>query len=493
MRNATPIVLLLLVPSVATAKLSQHELLEMVAAGTETAVIVSLVERDCVDFEVGPEALIDLTGKVPHEVLQAAVACSSMTQTGESLDCQVYRRAAANPALSDYPFYISPNKEFPRIIYELTSGNWIDERAAAGKGGSLFKGTFRLIKEHTGKHLELERVVQSVPGFGRYEFRDHPALSTTAKMRDRQNKALLAACSSRARVQLSSTPSGATVFVDGRRVGASDIGLELLTGEHEISVELTGHATHRERITLQAGETRRLHVDLQMQAIFKVDSQPPGAVVLLGGEVEGKTPTVLILEDGEYDLELIAAGRAPHRERLVARRGETSELDAVLAELPAESYCYDVEGSGSVERSLDALAAQLVGRELNLVVPLYRVVTSTMESRLPSTHIVDGKRLLFAPKFGRKYADLPWKLLGRELKGWAFGETAVRLLHTPPGPVTVTEVSKRKSTLVLELMDDHGETNAIYFDFTRGLGQVTVDDLESAMCLPFSSYVDSAG
>ncbi len=491
MRPVISALLLFFVTSTASAKLSREQLLEMVDAGTDTALIVSLVERDCVDFEVGPEALIDLSGSIPREVLQAAVQCSSMSQTSETLNCQIYRRAAAQPALSDYPFYISPRDHYPKVIYELTSGNWIDERAAMGKGGSLFKGTFKLIKEHTGKHLELEKVIKSVPGFGRFEFRDHPALNTTAKLRNRQNTALLSACSSRARVKLTTVPEGAAVFVDGKPVGRSNLGLELLTGEHELTIELTGHASHRERIVLREGETRTLHVELDMQAVFQLTSEPAGAIVLLNGEVDGKTPTVLILEDGEYDLELIVPGREPYRETLAAMRGESRGIEAVLDEVPADDYCYDLGSSGSgglVEKSLEALAARWVGSELNLVVPLYRVVTSTMENLLPSTHVVDGKRLLFAPKFGTRYVDQPWKLQGKELKGWAFGETAVSVLMTPAGPVTVTDISRRKSTIVIELRHDNGEENAIYFDFTRDPGKITLDDLERAMCLPFSSY-----
>ncbi len=494
MHYVMSVLLVFLLPSVASAKLSRQQLLEMVEAGTDTALIVSLVERDCVDFEVGPEALIDLSGTVPREVLQAAVQCSSMTQIPESLDCQVYRRAAANPALADYPFYISPTKSFPRVIYELTSGNVIDERLAQGKGGSFFKGTFKQIKEHTSKHLELEKVIKSVPGFGRFEFRNHPRLDTTAKLRDHQNKMLLAACSSRSRVALSTVPTGATVFLDGRRVGTSDIGLEVLTGEHELVVELTGYASHTEQIVLRQGETRRVHVELDKQAVFEVDSEPAGAVVLLNGENEGRTPLALILDDGEYDLELIVPGHKPYRQTLVAMRGELHTINAVLGEVPIDSYCYDLGEStgGAVDKSLEALAAKWVGSELNLVVPLYRVVTSTMESRLPSTHVVDSKRILYAPKFGTKYADQPWKLMGRELKGWAFGETAVDVLMTPPGPVTVTEVSRRKSTIVIEVRHDSGEDNAIYFDFTGSPGKVTVDDLERAMCLPFSRHEDFA-
>lgn len=69
----------LLVPCLTAeaAPVSREQLLEMVESGVSPRVVLQLVERDCVDFEVTPEVLIELSASVPQEVLEAAIACRS--------------------------------------------------------------------------------------------------------------------------------------------------------------------------------------------------------------------------------------------------------------------------------------------------------------------------------------------------------------------------------------------------------------------------------
>lgn len=57
------------------AAMSKSQLLQLVDKGVDTALIVQLVERDCVDFEVSAEVLLELAPRVPKEVLQAAMDC----------------------------------------------------------------------------------------------------------------------------------------------------------------------------------------------------------------------------------------------------------------------------------------------------------------------------------------------------------------------------------------------------------------------------------
>ncbi|MCP3961745.1 MAG: PEGA domain-containing protein [bacterium] len=471
----------------AAAAVSRDELQEMVDSGTETGLIVALVERDCVDFEVGPEALIELSASIPREVLRAAVDCSAIATRPESKECKAYRAAAANPALADFPFWLSPTKKNPQVVYELTSGQWVDEQSAAGRGGRGFKGTFHLIREHTGKHLQLVDALNAA-GIGKFEFDDHSKLDTSAELRVRQNEAVLDACTARAKLHLTSAPEGAEVFVDGDLKGETPLELEMLSGEHRIEIASPTWAVHRETLRLREGETRSLRVQLERLARLAVSSEPAGAVVLVDGDTAGWTPTEVFVEPGDHEVELVQPRHAPHKETVSVSYGDALVIEARQMPVPEGSYCYDLAGSGPVDRGFDALSAGLVGSEMNLVVPLYMVVTSTMGRQLPSTHVVDGKRILFAPSSGKKYEDDPWALEGRELTGWAFGEFASEVLHVPPGPVTVTEVSRKKSAVVVELRHDTGEKNAIYFDFTRNLKQVGMEELAGAMCLPFSRY-----
>jgi len=468
------------------AGISLDDLVSMVESEMDPGLIVSLVERDCVDFEVGPEALIELASRVPREVLQAALDCSAAAKVPESKECRIYRAAAANPSLVNFPFFISSMSKRPLVIYWMSSGMWVDERKAAGAR----LGTFKLIKEHVGKHMELVQVLNGIPGVGAFEFHTHPHLATGEDVRTRQRQAILDACTARARLALVSEPSGSEIFIDGKLEGVTPLDLEILSGEHELVIESPTYASHVERILLREGELRRLRVELDPLARLAVSSQPLGAIVLLNGEVEGKAPIELYLESGDFDLELIQPQHRPHRQTVTVDLGELVEISPAMEEVADGSYCHDFGLSGPVERGIKPLAEALVGKEMTLTTPLYKVITSTMGSDLGATHVVDAKHMLFAAKLSRKYTDQPWELLGRELGGWAFGETASDVRRTPRGGVTITEVAKKKSSIVVHVLHDNGQKNAIYFDFTRNLKNVTVADLTEALCVVFTKHED---
>lgn len=55
--------------------ISKQQLLELVEKGVDPKLLVSLIERDCVDFQVDASAVLELADLVPAEILEAAIAC----------------------------------------------------------------------------------------------------------------------------------------------------------------------------------------------------------------------------------------------------------------------------------------------------------------------------------------------------------------------------------------------------------------------------------
>ena len=142
---------------------------------------------------------------------------------------------------------------------------------------------------------------------------------------------------------------------------------------------------------------------------------------------------------------------------------------------------------GTAKDAVDSLHDQLVGERIRLSVPLYKVVTEIMENRVAVTHVLDGRRILFEPRTGDDYVDVPWKLLGSDLGGWDFGEVGTAIHRFPPEVVTITDVDDRKGrTVQIDLRYDMGEENRIYFDFTRKLRDVSAEALEAALCRVFN-------
>jgi len=65
-------------------------------------------------------------------------------------------------------------------------------------------------------------------------------------------------------LDVDSRPRGATVFVDGRRVGTTPARLaDVTAGSHDVRIELPGYRTVRAQVTVERGRTARLAVTLE--------------------------------------------------------------------------------------------------------------------------------------------------------------------------------------------------------------------------------------
>lgn len=59
------------------------------------------------------------------------------------------------------------------------------------------------------------------------------------------------------------TPSGAGVSLDGKRLGSSNDLFEVKPGSHEIGIDLAGHRPHRKKIKIEDGQVTRIEVQLK--------------------------------------------------------------------------------------------------------------------------------------------------------------------------------------------------------------------------------------
>ncbi|MCC7344756.1 MAG: PEGA domain-containing protein [Deltaproteobacteria bacterium] len=100
-------------------------------------------------------------------------------------------------------------------------------------------------------------------------------------------------------VALSSNPKGADVFINGVRKGSAPGKWKVAAGSPlEITVSKSGLSTVTKVVTLRPGETRNLgtinlggtSADSGAAGIVVVDSNPPGAMVLLNGQPQKTTP-----------------------------------------------------------------------------------------------------------------------------------------------------------------------------------------------------------
>ena len=119
-------------------------------------------------------------------------------------------------------------------------------------------------------------------------------------------------------VDIVSTPSEATVYIDGIKLGLTPFTLdELKEGEHTIRMVKGGHIDYEEMFSLEAGETEKIVATLVRLNILSLVSTPVGATFYLNDELKGTTPVRLELQTGSYRLKLKKEGYADWEEEVL--------------------------------------------------------------------------------------------------------------------------------------------------------------------------------
>jgi tRNA A-37 threonylcarbamoyl transferase component Bud32 len=133
------------------------------------------------------------------------------------------------------------------------------------------------------------------------------------------------------KLSVTSKPNGVLVSVDGVERGKAPLELELPTGDHEITGELAGHGTDRERVKIKARKTTRVRLRLEKRGgevvvkkpdkPDKPDKPPPDPAANAPGELRvATTPSCEVIIDGK------ARGSTPVRGIMLAPGNHTVQL-----------------------------------------------------------------------------------------------------------------------------------------------------------------------
>lgn len=546
----------LFLPALSLAQVTKDQLFEMLDKGVDHDLILSLIKKDCVGFDIDAKALVELSQRVPKPILQAAMDCSksrkghaskreTRTDIPENLPCAIYKELSSNPELRD----------FPLVVENITNGYvtviGVDETIWARGKTNVALDYFRYLEAHEKYKAKAIQTIKRVPSVKGVKFRVYSKASTE-EVRKMQKASMQDVCSPKGKVNVVSTPKGAIVLVDGKKIGSTPVTLDVVTGSHSLRLEKPDYAPYEGRIAIEEGKTEtvkatmeilpklilstkpdgatilidghdrgrtplELHlpagkhtlridksgylpyekeialqedntpISISMERLseLEVRSNPGGARVTVNGDDKGVTPLTLFLDKGEYDIQVHKRRHSPFSTTVGIELGQTKTIEAELPARPRSDCCYVLDLKGKVAPQFDALKTALLNKELNLSTSLCQVVTSQLKRRLESTHVVNGVRILYEPKFGEAKIENPEDLKGRKLGGLAFGEYVSDVVYTPPGKVRVSDLSKKKNTIRMEVQYPDGVKNSVFFDFDRGLRDLDFDDFYDAMCFVF--------
>lgn len=160
-------------------------------------------------------------------------------------------------------------------------------------------------------------------------------------------------------VSIISTPPGAAVSVDGNAVGRTPLSdIPLPEGEHQVSLEDARHLPLAQALQV-TGRGVRQEISVQMLpawANVKVDSVPPGASILVDGEVLGQTPASVEVLQGERQLMLQLPSFAHWQKSLRLTAGKDQDLGQVaLQPAPGLLELGSVPGGANVTLDGDFL------------------------------------------------------------------------------------------------------------------------------------------
>lgn len=125
-------------------------------------------------------------------------------------------------------------------------------------------------------------------------------------------------------IKVTSSPSGATVTVDGKKIGVTPINVpeKIITGNHKVQLSLTNYRTEERDVTIVKGETSNLNVTLYDIAKYRFTSKPEGAKLYIDGKDKGRTPCNVELATGTYDVRLVEDKYKDYHHKMMLRSSE---------------------------------------------------------------------------------------------------------------------------------------------------------------------------
>ena len=134
-------------------------------------------------------------------------------------------------------------------------------------------------------------------------------------------------------ISISSTPSGAKVYLDGVYKGTTPLSLEnVVSKSHTVRVVKEGYKEETKAVSLGAGEAINLNIQLKrLTGSISVSSSPSGASVYLNGLYKGVTPITLTdVPIGTYSIKLTKSGYGDVTKTISVSAGKTTYVSETL-------------------------------------------------------------------------------------------------------------------------------------------------------------------
>ena len=134
-------------------------------------------------------------------------------------------------------------------------------------------------------------------------------------------------------LNLTTSPTMASVKIDGKEIGESPLMEELLIGSHTVTASKKGYKVEEKTFTIKEGETTILPIALQEDiepAKLSIYSTPGNADVYIDNTYVGETDTSKYVEAGTHKIKIKKSGYKKHTEKLTLTGGQLHKINAEL-------------------------------------------------------------------------------------------------------------------------------------------------------------------
>ena len=138
-----------------------------------------------------------------------------------------------------------------------------------------------------------------------------------------------------AQLNVTSTPSGAGVLINGRFSGQTPLQLDLKSGQlHTVQLIKAGYTTQLSRIKMKRGQHEALSITLPRQkGVVQITATPAEAELWVDGAHSGSVNRALTLPVRAHDIEIKMQGYASYRQTITPKVGLTQEIKVKLLSL----------------------------------------------------------------------------------------------------------------------------------------------------------------
>ncbi|MBP9995143.1 MAG: SUMF1/EgtB/PvdO family nonheme iron enzyme, partial [bacterium] len=156
-------------------------------------------------------------------------------------------------------------------------------------------------------------------------------------------------------ITIGSTPLGAEVYVDERKVGVTPYqGKKIKRGQHMVEVRLAGYKSKVEMISVKAGDFNTQLQDVVLDAVkvatgtIVLESNPSGAVITIDGRQYGQTPKTLTeFPVGAYTVYFTKEGYQNLAQNLDLKDGRRETLSVTMSKTSAPQQPVAAGAGGS--------------------------------------------------------------------------------------------------------------------------------------------------